>query len=503
MADIKQIKVGDTAYNIEPYTNYLPLAGGRMSGDIKMTENSTSIIFRSASADWYSGIYANSSGDEVLGIVVSNPRTHIMLGNADVSERPEAASLTPAIDIKNGKVGINKRLGTDSSADAGSYELDVNGTISANSVVLSTSGSLTTNKILHDGQEDELEIGDPKNSAFVTFVEDIHGPASEENWKITTDGEAFFHSGITTNGQLTANVGMFDRIELTEDSEYPGLTQWAYNSGEGESCYNFIGFTPSENNNPAILSNSGYISLYDGGPDGNDGAVSIEDSPSCNISMRDWYTACQQSWNKTETTNQINTKLFLVGATAQTGGQTTKSNRNVYIGTDNNLYSNGKKTAVEELTMPVTKRFLREHKSEHRDPLVDSNCKHFSLIDLYVKDDSGELQDLSFVLTIFGTINIVWGYSDESIENTGGYPGGSSTTRCRNGIRLVGYVNHLTKTFTGSLMEKPYSSNREKTLRTFVNEPITNFSASIEHCTIDGGMIWWSLDSASTDIKAL
>ena len=49
--EIKQIKVGDTTYNIEPYTSYLPLAGGRMSGDIKMTENSTSIIFRSASAD--------------------------------------------------------------------------------------------------------------------------------------------------------------------------------------------------------------------------------------------------------------------------------------------------------------------------------------------------------------------------------------------------------------------------------------------------------------------
>lgn len=51
MADLKQIQVGNATYNIEPYTNYLPLAGGHMSGDIKMTENSTSIIFRSASAD--------------------------------------------------------------------------------------------------------------------------------------------------------------------------------------------------------------------------------------------------------------------------------------------------------------------------------------------------------------------------------------------------------------------------------------------------------------------
>lgn len=51
MADLKQIKVGDTTYNIEPYTSYLPLAGGKMTGNLQMTENSTSIIFRSAAPE--------------------------------------------------------------------------------------------------------------------------------------------------------------------------------------------------------------------------------------------------------------------------------------------------------------------------------------------------------------------------------------------------------------------------------------------------------------------
>lgn len=32
MADIKQIKIGNTLHNIEPYTDYLPLAGGTMTG---------------------------------------------------------------------------------------------------------------------------------------------------------------------------------------------------------------------------------------------------------------------------------------------------------------------------------------------------------------------------------------------------------------------------------------------------------------------------------------
>lgn len=47
--EIKQIKVGDTTYNIEPYTSYLPLAGGKMTGNLQMTENSTSILLRSGS----------------------------------------------------------------------------------------------------------------------------------------------------------------------------------------------------------------------------------------------------------------------------------------------------------------------------------------------------------------------------------------------------------------------------------------------------------------------
>lgn len=42
MADLKQIKVGDTTYNIEPYTNYLPLTGGTLEN----TSTSTPLILK-------------------------------------------------------------------------------------------------------------------------------------------------------------------------------------------------------------------------------------------------------------------------------------------------------------------------------------------------------------------------------------------------------------------------------------------------------------------------
>lgn len=74
-----------------------------------------------------------------------------MLGTADPTVRPACTSLTPAIDIKNGKVGINKRIGTDNSVDAGNYELDVNGRINASGDVsfgrnLSVAGNLNVTK---------------------------------------------------------------------------------------------------------------------------------------------------------------------------------------------------------------------------------------------------------------------------------------------------------------------------------------------------------------------
>ena len=39
MADIKQIKVGNTTYNIEPVTAYLPLTGGTVTGELIMSAN--------------------------------------------------------------------------------------------------------------------------------------------------------------------------------------------------------------------------------------------------------------------------------------------------------------------------------------------------------------------------------------------------------------------------------------------------------------------------------
>ena len=62
-----------------------------------------------------------------------------------------------------------------------------------------------------------------------------------------------------------------------------------------------------------------------------------------------WQMADYDSNTKTTagSSNKVGTKMYLVGGTSQSSsGVTTYTNKNVYIGTDNCLYSNGKKTMV-------------------------------------------------------------------------------------------------------------------------------------------------------------
>lgn len=55
-----------------------------------------------------------------------------------------------------------------------------------------------------------------------------------------------------------------------------------------------------------------------------------------------WKRADYDSDTKTRSSNKSDAKMFIIGATSQsTKGQTTYSNKNCYIGTNNRLYSNG------------------------------------------------------------------------------------------------------------------------------------------------------------------
>ena len=87
--------------------------------------------------------------------------------------------------------------------------------------------------------------------------------------------------------------------------------------------------------------------------------------------------------NTAGTTNKVNTKLFLAGATSQASNPTTYSNVNVYIGTDNHLYSGGKKvvTSAEDLGLSGAMRFRGVVSSF---PTEAETAEHYSVGDVIV-----------------------------------------------------------------------------------------------------------------------
>lgn len=58
-----------------------------------------------------------------------------------------------------------------------------------------------------------------------------------------------------------------------------------------------------------------------------------------------WVSRDNNTTNTAGSANKVNTKMFLVGTASQAHGVTSYSNKNCYIGTDNELYSAGKKVA--------------------------------------------------------------------------------------------------------------------------------------------------------------
>lgn len=72
MANLKQIKIGNTTYNIEPYTSYLPLTGGNISGHIYLTGANASSSTGSTSQI----VFGTSSNNHV--VISSNDNTLVI-----------------------------------------------------------------------------------------------------------------------------------------------------------------------------------------------------------------------------------------------------------------------------------------------------------------------------------------------------------------------------------------------------------------------------------------
>ena len=103
-------------------------------GTATIGDGSTPLIFRTNSA-WKSGIYHSVPGNESMVFANINPYTSWIFATADPNANKDWSTLSPSLQIKKGKVVINKLIA--STAEA-SYNLDVNG--SANATTLYENG---------------------------------------------------------------------------------------------------------------------------------------------------------------------------------------------------------------------------------------------------------------------------------------------------------------------------------------------------------------------------
>lgn len=121
--------VGDTSVSSQisnATSNYLPLAGGTMTGTTILPENKLAQHYRNQ-ASYHSGVMYQTSGNEALVFANKNEVTsHMFLTGTDPTTMTSNTfqNVTPAMQIKKNSVYINKRI--DNNVDP-THKLYVNG----------------------------------------------------------------------------------------------------------------------------------------------------------------------------------------------------------------------------------------------------------------------------------------------------------------------------------------------------------------------------------------
>lgn len=123
------------------HSQYLPLAGGTMTGTINFNNDLLACNFRANNASYRSGVMHQSSGNEALVFAAANAVTSFIFkcGKDPVGMTSSTwTSITPSMQIKNQSVYINSLI---ASGTTPSYNLYVNGSTRCNGTLGVGTGS--------------------------------------------------------------------------------------------------------------------------------------------------------------------------------------------------------------------------------------------------------------------------------------------------------------------------------------------------------------------------
>ena len=244
MANLKQIKVGNTTYNIEPYTSYLPLTGGTLSGALNFNNNTWNLV----GDDVYIGDY-NQAGS--LGIKGKNGQTNIGFVNQSndycikLASPGVSANRTITMPDDTGTIALTKNIPTSLPANGGNADT-VDGKHSSDFCL---SNSNITNLPINGGiyWNPYVESGsDGSDAASITVIKDGNGnggtvlqikQANDNNdivnvvagdlklngVSVSTNGHT--HSSVADIGNSTATTFAYSKSGLNY-GDYTWLAGW-------------------------------------------------------------------------------------------------------------------------------------------------------------------------------------------------------------------------------------------------------------------------------------
>lgn len=168
------------------------------------------LMFR-ISASWSSGIYHSTPGNESMVFANINPVTSWIFANTNPTANTDWTTLTPSLQIKNGRVTINKLISSGTNAP---YNLDVNGSANAtilyeNGVRVSVSGHTHNYLPLSGGTMNQgSHVVFPGTSTDASYGGSIE--FREVNYVNTTQTDWLYAPGITFHwgGRSVGKLGL-------------------------------------------------------------------------------------------------------------------------------------------------------------------------------------------------------------------------------------------------------------------------------------------------------
>lgn len=394
-----------SAYAAASHThNYLPLSGGTMTGAINLSNTNAKLAFGSLTTSPITGykapalltngvgIYSRYGGNSDEGAIIITEDTCVIYNSADTGWNFQVMDKDLGTDLTNDATrsfGVNQAhqawslAGFVKSGSSDSYVLLGGGghkalsdfsmahshpylPLSGGALTGSVSLKETCNILLrpsHDGYTSGIGYDTNGNECVAIWAKntvtrlrwhagvDMSTLTSGTMMGITPDFEISKASGSAVGyiaGQTIIHSGNYNSYAPTKTGGGASGTWGISITGNAASATSSTKATQDsagqQINTTYIksLSVSGTTITYTKG-DGTTGTITTQDTNT-------------DTKNTAGTTNLTATKLYLAGATSQTANPQTYSNANVYIGTDNCLYSGGVKVltnhqAIYDLTI--------------------------------------------------------------------------------------------------------------------------------------------------------